>query len=378
MRTERTKRVPPRIPAQDGPAGMGGGGSRFPADTGEPPVRSAKTKRKDGENVTQERNEEYGSIVDVPGVKVGQAQDEAALTGCTVLVMENGAVCGVDVRGSAPGTRETDLLHPTHLVEQVHAICLSGGSAYGLDAASGVMRWLEERCIGFDVGVGVVPIVPAAVLFDLSVGSAKVRPDQQMGYRAAQQASTHPVKQGNVGAGTGATVGKLAGMRHAMKGGLGSASRRLPNGLVVGAIVAVNAVGEVRDPATGRVLAGVRDEHGQIRDILSLMIEQGSLPVRPGTNTTIAVVASNANFTKAQANKVAQMAHNGLARTIFPIHTMHDGDTIFAAATGGVDASVDLVGTLSAEVLAEAVVNAILAAETAGGIPAYRDLRPQA
>lgn len=328
--------------------------------------------------MTREQHEAYGSIVDVPGVKVGQVQDAEALTGCTVLVMENGAVCGVDVRGSAPGTRETDLLHPTCLIERVHAICLSGGSAYGLDAASGVMRWLEERNIGFDVGVGVVPIVPAAVLFDLSVGSAKVRPDQQMGYTAAQQANTHPVKQGNVGAGTGATVGKLAGVRHAMKGGLGSASRRLPNGLVVGAIVAVNAVGEVRDPATGKVLAGVRDEHGQIRDIRSLMIEQGTSSILPGTNTTIAIVASNANFTKAQANKVAQMAHNGLARTIFPVHTMHDGDTIFAAATGGVDASVDLVGTLSADVLAEAVVNAIIAAETAGGIPAYRDLRSQA
>ncbi|EMT54634.1 hypothetical protein I532_03480 [Brevibacillus borstelensis AK1] len=316
-----------------------------------------------------------GTIVDVPGVKVGQMQDLKAMTGCTVVVLEEGSPCGVDVRGSAPGTRETDLLNPINMVEKVNAIVLTGGSAYGLDSASGVMRYLEEQGIGHNVGVGVVPIVPAAVIFDLSFGSAKVRPDQKMGYEAAKKASKDPVKQGNAGAGTGATVGKLAGGKRAMKGGLGSASLHLPNGLVVGAVVSVNAVGEVRDPVTGEILAGARDDSGRIRDALSWMIEQSSPPVPSGTNTTIAVVASNANLNKTQANKVAQMAHNGLAKAIFPVHTMSDGDTVFAVATGGVDASVNLVGALSAEVLAAAVVNAIKAAEGAEGLPAYRDLR---
>ncbi|MDH4616915.1 P1 family peptidase [Brevibacillus sp. AY1] len=315
-----------------------------------------------------------GTIVDVPGVKVGQLQDLSAMTGCTVVVLEKGSACGVDVRGSAPGTRETDLLNPINMVEKVNAIVLTGGSAYGLDSASGVMRYLEEQGIGHNVGVGVVPIVPAAVIFDLSFGSAKIRPDQQMGYEAAKIASKDPVKQGNAGAGTGATVGKLAGGKRAMKGGLGSASIQLPNGLVVGAVVAVNAVGQVQDPVSGEILAGARDDSGKIRDALSWMIEQASPPVPSGTNTTIAVVASNANLNKTQANKVAQMAHNGLAKTIFPVHTMSDGDTVFAVATGGVDASVNLVGTLSAEVLAAAVVNAIKAAEGAEGLPAYRDL----
>jgi L-aminopeptidase/D-esterase-like protein len=315
-----------------------------------------------------------GSIVDVPGVKVGQVSDEQALTGCTVVVLEKGSACGVDVRGSAPGTRETDLLNPINSVQEVNAVVLTGGSAYGLDAASGVMRYLEEIGQGYNVGVGVVPIVPAAVIFDLSIGSSKVRPDQQMGYEAAKLASKQPVEQGNVGAGTGATVGKMAGMKRAMKGGLGSASRRLPNGLVVGAIVAVNAVGEVRSPLTGEILAGVRDDDGSLRDSLAWMIDASTPPVPSGTNTTIAVVASNANLNKVQANKIAQMAHNGLAKTFNPVHTMSDGDTVFAVATGGVDASVNLVGALSVEVLAEAVVNAILSAKGAGGVPAYQDL----
>jgi L-aminopeptidase/D-esterase-like protein len=316
-----------------------------------------------------------GTIVDVPGVKVGQVQNEEALTGCTVIVLEKGSACGVDVRGSAPGTRETDLLNPINSVQEVNAVVLTGGSAYGLDAASGVMRYMEEQGQGYNVGVGVVPIIPAAVIFDLSIGSAKIRPDQQMGYEAARLASKQPVQQGNVGAGTGATVGKMAGMKRAMKGGLGTASRRLPNGLVVGAIVAVNAVGEVRLPSTGEILAGARGEDGNIRDSLSWMIDATTPPVPAGTNTTIAVVASNANLNKVQANKVAQMAHNGLAKTIHPVHTMSDGDMIFAIATGDVDASVNLVGTLSVEVLAEAVVNAILSAKGAGGVPAYQDLR---
>jgi L-aminopeptidase/D-esterase-like protein len=312
-----------------------------------------------------------GTIVDVPGILVGNAQDDDALTGCTVILLERPSVCGVDVRGSAPGTRETDLLSPTNLVDVVHAICLSGGSAYGLDAASGVVRYLEEQQIGLDVGFGLVPIVPAAVLFDLSVGNPKVRPDQAMGYLAASRATKQAVAQGNTGAGTGATVGKCNGFANAMKGGLGSAARTLPNGLVIGAIVAVNAVGHVLRPETGEILAGPRDEQGVIQNSLDMMQAKAFAPIPPGTNTTIAVVASNAKLTKSGANKVAQMAHDGLARTINPVHTMYDGDTVFAVATGEVEASVDVVGALSAEVLAEAVVQAIVHAKEAGGIPAY-------
>ncbi|CAI8859283.1 Uncharacterized aminopeptidase MT1375 [Brevibacillus sp. IT-7CA2] len=313
-----------------------------------------------------------GTIVDVPGVLVGHAQNKETLTGCSVIMLEKPSVCGVDVRGSAPGTRETDLLDPVNLVSVVHAICLSGGSAYGLDAATGVMQYLEEQGIGLDVGYGVVPIVPAAVLFDLAVGDYRVRPDRQMGYEAAQAASRETVEQGNVGAGTGASVGKLNGFGNAMKSGLGTASVILPNGLVIGAIVAVNAVGHVVDPQSGTIIAGPRDEQGTIRDSMEIMRQQAFAPIPPGTNTTIAVVASNARLSKAEANKVAQMAHDGLARTIRPIHTMYDGDTIFAVATGEVETSVDLVGALSADVLAEAVIQAVKHAEEAGGLPSYR------
>lgn len=313
------------------------------------------------------------TLVDVPHILVGHADDPDALTGCTVIVMEKAAICGVDVRGSAPGTRETDLLHPVNLVDRVHALCLSGGSTFGLDAATGVVKYLEEKGKGLDVGVAIIPIVPAAVLFDLAIGNPKIRPDAKMGYLAASRASKNLVQQGNVGAGMGATVGKLNGFEYAMKSGLGSASRKLDNGLIVSAIVAVNAVGEVWNPQTGELLAGARDEDNQLCDSLALLEKGTFAPVSPGTNTTIAVVASNANFTKTQATKVAQMAHDGLARTIYPAHTMYDGDTVFAVATGGIDATVDLVGALSAEVLAEAVVNGILHAKGAGGFPAYND-----
>jgi len=315
-----------------------------------------------------------GTLVDVPGVQVGHAEDPSALTGCTVVLCEAGGACGVDVRGAAPGTRETDLLNPLNLVNQVHAICLAGGSAFGLDAASGVMRYLEERGVGLPVGVGVVPIVPAAVLFDLALGDPHVRPNAEMGYQAATSASRDPVREGNVGAGCGASVGKLAGFASAMKSGLGSASRTLNHGLVVGAIVAVNAVGEVRDPKTGQTLAGARAEDGSLLDSLDLLESATLNFVPPGTNTTIAVVATNVNLNKAQMNKVPQMAHNGLTRTIKPVHTMHDGDTVFALATGGVDAHVDLVGAIAAEVLAEAVIRAIKTAQGAGGLPAWRDM----
>ncbi|WP_312108442.1 P1 family peptidase [Brevibacillus reuszeri] len=315
-----------------------------------------------------------GTIVDVPGVKVGHAQNEEALTGCSVIMLDRPSVCGVDVRGSAPGTRETDLLDPVNLVNAVHAICLSGGSAYGLDAATGVMQYLEEQGIGLEVGFGVVPIVPAAVLFDFAVGDHRVRPDRAMGFQAATAASNEACPQGNVGAGTGATVGKLNGFANAMKSGLGSASITLPNGLVVGALVAVNAVGHVMEPENGQILAGPRDDEGNIKDSVEVMKAHTFSPIPPGTNTTIAVVASNATLTKAEAKKVAQMAHDGLARTIRPIHTMFDGDTIFAVATGGIETSVDLIGTLSADVLAEAVIQAVKSAKAAGGLPSHSSI----
>lgn len=316
-----------------------------------------------------------GTITDVPGVKVGHAQNEEALTGCTVILLEQPSVCGVDVRGSAPGTRETDLLDPMNLVQTVHAVCLSGGSAYGLDAATGVMQYLEEQGAGLDVGYGVVPIVPAAVLFDLAVGNHRIRPDRNMGYEAAARASKDPVAQGNAGAGMGASVGKMGGFANAMKSGLGSASMTLPSGLVVGAVVAVNAVGHVFDPQSGQIVAGPRNEKGQIVDSVELMKTHIQSPIPPGTNTTIAVVASNAKLSKAEAKKVAQMAHDGLARTIRPIHTMFDGDTIFSIATGEVAATVDLIGSLSADVLAEAVIQAVRMAEPAGGLPSSSSLQ---
>jgi len=315
-----------------------------------------------------------GTIVDVPGVRVGHAENKEALTGCSVVLLDQASVCGVDVRGSAPGTRETDLLNPVNSVSVVHAICLTGGSAYGLDAAAGVMQWLEEQGRGLDVGFGLVPIVPAAVLFDLSLGDGRVRPDRRMGYQACVNASDKAVPMGNAGAGMGASVGKINGIANAMKGGLGSASRMLENGLVVGALVAVNALGHVIDPRTQEILAGPRNEQNEILDSVELMIRQSPSPFLPGSNTTIAVVASNARLTKSQATKVAQMAHDGLARTIRPIHTTADGDTVFAVATGEMEADVDLIGTLSADVLAEAVVQAVKQAEAAGGLPAWRDL----
>ena len=302
------------------------------------------------------------AITDVRGIEVGQAQDEEALTGCTVLLCRQGAVAGVDVRGSAPGTRETDLLDPVNLVEKVHAIVLTGGSAYGLDAASGVMRYLEEQNIGFPMGSVVVPIVPAAVLYDLGLGRADVRPDSAMGYRAAASASSDVPAEGNVGAGTGASIGKIRGMDYAMKAGIGTASIDI-NGLIVGAIVAVNALGDVIDPGSGTKIAGLRG--GTTLEVL----RNSRTPSASQPNTVIGAVATNAKFTKVQATKVAQMAQDGLAQAIRPAHTMFDGDTIFALATGEVDADVSTVGAFAAEVMAQAIVRAARMAESAGGLP---------
>lgn len=310
----------------------------------------------------------HGSLVDVPGVKVGHAADALKQTGCSVVLFENGAVCGVDVRGAAPGTRETDLLTPTSLIDKVHAVVLSGGSAFGLDAASGVMQWLEQRNIGFDVGVTVVPIVPAAVLFDLTFGDPAVRPDARMGYRAVHAASQKPFPSGNTGAGVGATIGKMAGREKAMKGGLGTASASGPDGLIVAAMVAVNAVGEIRDPHTGKTIAGACDAQGNLLDLQASVLNSRDSHFSAGTNTTIGIICCNAALTKSQMQKVAQMAHDGLARTIYPVHTLSDGDTLFAATTGGVDTSVNIVGMLAAEVMAAAVLDGVRAARSAHGV----------
>ncbi len=319
-----------------------------------------------------------GSITDVQGVKVGHFTDSRRPTGCTVLLFEKGATAGVDVRGGEPGTRETDLLNPVNTVQQVHAIALSGGSAFGLDVASGVMRYLEEHRIGFAVGDIVVPIVPSAILYDLEIGDAKIRPTAESGYKACQAATMERVVEGNVGAGAGATIGKLFGMKQAMKSGLGSASVRVGNtGIVVGAIVAVNAVGDVVDPKTGKMIAGARKPDGSAFMDSMAHIRQGYSVRADAANTTIGVVATNVALDKAQATKVAQMAHDGLARTIYPVHTPSDGDTIFAVATGAIQtrANHGAIGALAAEVMAQAVQRAVMSARGIPGLPSYADLR---
>ena len=311
-----------------------------------------------------------GSLVDVPGLQVGHAQMPGRLTGCSVVLAPQGAVCAVDVRGAAPGTRETDLLEPSNLVERVHAVLLCGGSAFGLDAAGGVMRWLEARDIGFQTGFGRVPIVPAAVLFDLPAVRAgddpKVRPDADCGWRACEAASRETPAAGNVGAGAGAAVGKLFGLDHAMKGGIGHASVQV-GPWVVAAMIACNAVGDVVDPATGRVLAGARNADGQsLRDTQAALLAGETVRrVMPGTNTTIGVVATNATLTKAQAQRLAVSAHDGLARSIRPVHTTLDGDTLFALSTCAVDTPPDLMllTTLAAHATALATVDAVLQAQ---------------
>ncbi|HEX2541924.1 MAG TPA: P1 family peptidase [Caldimonas sp.] len=337
----------------------------------------------------------------VAGLEVGHFTDPRRPTGCTVVLARAGAVGGVDVRGASPGTRETELLSPINAVDKVHAIVLAGGSAFGLDAAGGVMRWLDERGIGFAVGASpatsgtggagragpiTVPIVPAAILFDLWVGDRAIRPDAEAGYAACEAASTGAIAEGNVGAGAGATVGKLFGIERAMKGGLGTASM-LIDGVTVAALVAVNAMGDVVDPASGRVLAGARSADGTRLAGTMSSLRNGELPPRlrtqeaAGEATTLAVVATDAVLTRAEATKVAQMAHDGLARSISPVHTMGDGDVVFALATGasGRRAPPTLVGAFAAEVLAEAVVRAVRAAEGLSGdgvprLPAARDL----
>jgi len=326
------------------------------------------------------------SITEIPGIKVGHATDLEAITGCTVVLCEDGAVAGVDQRGGGPGTREIALLDPVNNVQEVHAVLLAGGSAFGLDAAAGVMRYLEERDIGYQTGAARVPIVPAAILYDLNIGDAKRRPDADMGYLACQNATSAAPEQGSVGAGTGASVGKLLGMGQATKAGIGTASLEISGGVKVGAIVAVNAVGDVLDPNTGQIVAGARSiqkgplkigEESLFADSLTIMqglVGRALFSLAERANTVIGVVATNASFDKAEMTKIARMAQNGVVRCCRPANTMHDGDTIFALSAGKKKANVNIVGAFAAQAVQQAILNAIVTADSLGGVPALRDL----
>ncbi len=321
-----------------------------------------------------------GGITDVPGIRVGHHSDRDAATGCTVVLCEAGAVGGVDVRGSAPGTRETDLLRPTMSVNEVHALVLSGGSAFGLDAASGAVRYLEKKGIGYQAGPARVPIVPAAVLFDLGVVTDEVRPGPEDGYAACRNASDGPVEDGSVGAGTGATVAKLLGLERAIKGGVGTYSMALESGVVVGALVAVNAVGGVFDPDDGTLIAGPRTaDNSAMRNPLDLIASSDFevSTTATATNTTIGVIATNATLTKEHANKLASVAHDGIAMAVRPAHTMCDGDTMFVIGTGSVDGPVDMLRVCAAATVcvSRAIVRAVRSAEGIGGIPSVSELR---
>ncbi|MTI55026.1 P1 family peptidase [Geosporobacter ferrireducens] len=315
-------------------------------------------------------------LTDIEGVKIGHEQDRDGATGCTVILCEEGAVTGVDVRGGAPGTRETDLLDPMNLIEKIHAVLLSGGSAFGLDAAAGIMQFLEEKKIGFDVGVTRVPIVTGAVLFDLMIGDYGIRPDKAMGYKACQNAYDQAYSEGTIGAGTGATIGKYLGMEYAMKGGIGIYCMQVGS-LQIGAVVAVNCMGDVIDPKTGKIIAGILNEDKSgLGNTEEMMIhnyrEQKNLF---HGNTTIGAVITNAKLTKAQANKIASIAHNGYARTIRPAHTMVDGDTVFVMATGREEADVNVVGILAVKAVEEAIIRGIQKADDLHNIPAISNMK---
>jgi len=317
------------------------------------------------------------TLTSVDGLKVGHFTLDKAPTGCTVILAEAGATAGVDVRGAAPASVETDLLDPVNSVQQVNAIVLSGRSTFGLESRGGVVRFLEEKHIGFEFGRTHVPIVPGASLFDLALGDPAVRPTADCGYRAAKSASAAPVQEGSVGAGAGATLGKSAGMERAMKSGVGSAAIALPNGIVVAALVVVNAFGDVIDPATGQIVAGVRSADGRSFADARTLLRSGSIAFGAGGNTTLGVVATNATLSKTQATRVAQMAHDGYARALSPVHTPVDGDIIFALATGAKSGNADtgVIGALAAEAMADAIVRAAREATGASGIPALRDLK---
>jgi L-aminopeptidase/D-esterase-like protein len=320
--------------------------------------------------------DQNNTLTAVPGVKVGHHTLTERPTGCTVILVEAGATAGVDVRGAAPATRDTDLLNPTKMVQQIFGVALSGGSLFGLSSGDGALKFLEEKNIGIEYGRRRIPIVPGASIFDLGVGDAMIRPTADCGYRAAQAATASPVAEGSVGAGAGATLGKLGGMTRAMKSGVGSAAIAMPDGLIVAALVVANPLGDVIDPANGRIVAGVRNADGKGFADARTLIRTGVRQTRgDNNNSTIGVVATNARLTKAQANYLAQLADDGYARSIFPIHTIVDGDTIFALATGSKPGDVDLVtlGALASQVVADAVLRCATQATSAGGVPALRD-----
>lgn len=316
----------------------------------------------------------FGAITDVLGIKVGHYTDKKAATGCTVILCEQGAVAGVDVSGSSPGTRETDLLRPGNLVEKVQAVVLSGGSAFGLDAATGVMRYLEERGFGYETSAGKVPIVPAAIVFDLNIGDSRTRPGADEGYQACLAAADGKVTEGCIGAGTGATVGKILGVERAVKSGLGTASQTIAGDVVVAALVVVNAVGDVIEPGTKRILAGPRKPDG--RGFLSTsQLWKGQFnEAVPPFNTVIGVVATDARLSKAEASRLAHVAQVGIARTIDPCHTMYDGDALFTLSLGERKADLSALGAAAAEVVAGAIVRAIQKAQTLAGMPAAKDV----
>jgi L-aminopeptidase/D-esterase-like protein len=315
------------------------------------------------------------AITDIEGIKVGHASDFKGYTGCTVILCEKGAVCGIDVRGSASGTRQVDALGVSHIVEQIHGILLAGGSSFGLDASSGVARYLEEKNVGFDVGVARIPIVPSAVIFDLGFGNPKARPTPEMGYEACLRAGIE-VEEGSVGAGTGATVGKIFELPRAMKGGLGTSSLSMPDGLKVAALVVVNAFGDIIDNVTGKIIVGLRkaEDSSEFANTVK-QIKEGATKKQFGiANTTLGVVATNAIFNKREITKIAQMAQGGLIKTISPVHTTFDGDLVFALATGELEADINKVGVLAEFVLAEAIKRAVKKADGFGIVPAFRDI----
>lgn len=325
------------------------------------------------------------AITDVPGILVGHAEDAQALTGCTVILCMKNCIGGVDQRGGAPGTRETDALRPMHLVDQVHAILLTGGSAFGLGATSGVMDFLEAKGIGYNSGGIKVPIVPAAVIFDLGIGNPAIRPTPEMALSACKTASSDSPRQGNAGAGMGATVGKILGPTQAMKSGIGTSSIDIGGGLIVGALVVVNALGDVVDPTSRKILAGVRTlQKGPIKigsdevfantlKVMKTFAGRAALNIASHQNTVIGVVATNAKLSKEEVNKVAQMAQNGVALAVQPAHTMYDGDTMFAIATNQKRADVNIIGAFATQAVSQAIVNAVKAASPAGGLPCYSD-----
>ncbi|MDH3943978.1 MAG: P1 family peptidase [Anaerolineae bacterium] len=321
------------------------------------------------------------AITDISGIKVGHAQDDDALTGCTVVLCEGGAVGGIDRRGNGTSTRQVDGLDPSHIGDTVHAIMLSGGSAFGLDAAGGVMRYLEEKGLGFKYGKARIPTVPTAVLFDLGLGDSTRRPDAEMGYQSCLNASDGAVLEGCVGAGTGATVGKARGMEHAMKSGVGTASMEIAEGVWVASLMAINALGDVVDPASGEVVAGARSDDlgdGELRfanalEVIRPLVGKSIAAHIAPDNTVIGVAATNAKFNKVEANKLAQMAQNGVVRAVRPAHTQGDGDTMFALATGEVQADVNIVGAFAAQVTSQAIMRAVRAAAGAGGLPGLAD-----